>query len=136
MKNFLYLIKHYIIDRRQIIIGTLFLTAASFGVFMLFDFPTGPLCYCHLLLWVTGLGLFGIPDFVRYCKQIRSFQALLQLCPRVPEPIMAKSSSLPLSQQMLIEAAESLRIRCAELEQQLVLRQDELIEYYTLWDTR
>lgn len=120
----------YIIDRITIFLAALTLGAAAAGLFWLFGLPFGPLFYCFLILAILGTGLFLIPDFVRYRHRTVKLEALSRTAPHLTEPVEPEGR---LHQRQLMEVIESLRQEVARLEGQLAGRQDELVEYYTLW---
>ncbi|WP_322173298.1 sensor histidine kinase [Acutalibacter caecimuris] len=124
---------YYLWDRRRVIIGSLLLAAAAAGLFWLYRLPSIPLFYCFLVVGVLACGLFGLPDFVRYCRSARRCQALRNMAPHLTHPVGPPRLAEPFSQQMLLESIELLRQYALELEQQQAGRQEELLEYYTLW---
>lgn len=120
----------YLYDRLVLFLGVLTLSSLAVLLFFLFSLPVGPLFYCFLILTIVGVGLFLAPDFVRYHRRAVKLEALSRLAPHLTEPVAAEGS---LHQQRLMETVESLRQEVARLEGQLAGRQDELMEYYTLW---
>lgn len=120
----------YLYDRLALFLGVLTLGAAAVLLFYLFGLPWGPLFYCFLILAILGAGLFLAPDFVRYRRRAIRAEVLARQAPHLTEPAAPEG---PLAQRRMMEAVESLRREVARLEGQLAGRQDELMEYYTLW---
>ncbi|WP_322198975.1 sensor histidine kinase [Acutalibacter intestini] len=106
------------------------LGAGAWGLFLLYGLPWEPLFYCFLLTGLLGVGLFLIPDFVRYYRTWIQLEALRRLAPKLLQPVEPCG---PLHQQLMMETLETLRLRVEDLEAQQTHRQDDLIEYYTLW---
>lgn len=106
------------------------LGAGALGLFLLYGLPWGPLFYCFLLTGLLGVGLFLVPDFVRYYRAWVRLEALRRLAPKLLQPVEPCG---PFHQQLMMETLETLRLRVEDLEAQQAHRQDDLIEYYTLW---
>lgn len=121
---------HYIWDRRRTVLCALTLGLAAAGLFWLYRLPFRPLCYVFLILGILGAGLFALPDFLSYRRQYRVMKKLRRMAPDLLEPVEAFGA---MPQKMLLETAELLRGRIAELDRQLNGRQEDLMEYYTLW---
>lgn len=126
MKVFL----QYLYDRLMVFLAAFTLGTAAVVLFWLFSLPWGPLFYCFLILAILGAGLFLTPDFVRYRRRTVKLEALSRLAPHLTEPVKPEGR---LHQRQLMEVAESLRQEVARLEGQVANRQDELVEYYTMW---
>lgn len=127
------LLIHYLWDRRRVIGGSVLLAGAAAGVFWLYGLPLAPLAYCCLVLGLLGAGLFGLPGFVIYCRRARRCQALRGNAPHLTRPVDPPRPWDPLPERLLLESAELLRQYAAELEHRQAGRQEELLEYYTLW---
>lgn len=122
----------YLYARRRVIFGYLFLSAAVGTVLWLFGLDPWKWAYCALVTGVLGAALFGGPDFVRHRRRLREFRLLQGSAPELPQP--PDQSLAGTSQEaLLLETIELLRARQAELEQALAGRQEELLEYFTLW---
>ncbi|RKJ40978.1 sensor histidine kinase [Acutalibacter sp. 1XD8-33] len=124
------LLIHYIWDRRRTVLCALTLMLAAAGLFWLYRLPFIPLFYAFLILGILGAGLFGLPDFLAYHRRYRAAEKLRRMAPDLLEPVEALGA---MPQKMLLESLELLRLRTAELERQLNGRQEDLLEYYTLW---
>lgn len=120
----------YLFDRLMVFLAALTLGSAAIGLFWLYGLPFGPLFYCFLILAILGVGLFLVPDFVRYRRRTVKLEALSRMAPHLTEPVEPEGR---LHQRQLLEVIESLRQEVARLEGQMAGRQDELMEYYTMW---
>ena len=123
----------YLLERRRVIAASLLLGAGAWYLFRLYGLPQSPLLYCFLLIATVGWGLFGLPDFVSFYRRLRQAQALRRAAPHLTEPVDAGGWSQPLGDRLMAETVEELRQRIAGLETQLAGRQEELLEYFTLW---
>ncbi len=123
----------YLLERRRVIAASLLLGAGAWYLFRLYGLPQSPLLYCFLLIATVGWGLFGLPDFVSFYRRLRQAQALRRAAPHLTEPVDAGGRSQPLGDRLMAETVEELRQRIAGLETQLAGRQEELLEYFTLW---
>lgn len=122
----------YLVARRRIIGGYVFLCGTAGVVLWLFGLEPWKWAYCAVVTAALGTALFGGPDFVRHRRRLREFQLLRNNAPELPQP--TELSLADTSQEtLLLETIELLRRRQAELEQSLTGRQEELLEYFTLW---
>ncbi len=121
---------NYLWDRLALLLGAGTVFAMQALVFWLFRMPGGVLLYGVLLAALVGLAVFLIPDYVSYRRRAAQLEAIKRLAPRLTDPVEATG---PLHQRQLLEAVEKLRAQVAEQDRQLAGRQDELLEYYTLW---
>lgn len=122
----------YIRDRRRMLLGTAVLGLAIFGLLWLYGLSSEQMGYCLLVAGVLGLLLFAAPDFIRYRRDFVMLDAMRKNALRLPAPVPVPSDA-PLDRRLLLETVELLRLRTAELASQEADRQQELIEYYTLW---
>lgn len=122
----------YIHDRRRVAVGFLLLWLAAGSILWLFGLTFSEIAYCCLVTAVVGAGLFGVPDYIRYARRIAALKTLRQMAPELPEPLVP-SKETPLAEQLLTETLESLRLHKTEREQNQLDRQEEMLEYYTLW---
>lgn len=120
----------YLFDRRRVILCGLILLAAVIGLMLLYGMALPEAGYCALLI-LTLVMVMSVPDLVRYCRSARRYEAVkrsaLQDC---PQPISPRGS---LPEALLIESFELIRARAASLESMAAARQEELMDYYTLW---
>lgn len=123
----------YLFERRRVIFASLFLGVGAWYLFWLYGLPKRPLLYCFLLLATVGCGLFGVPDFVCFRRKARRGVALRRTAPHLTQPVECDIWGQPLSDRLLLETIEELRLYTAGLETQLAGRQEELLEYFTLW---
>lgn len=122
----------YLYARRRVIFGYLLLSGAAGVVLWLFGLEPWKWAYCALVAGVLGAALFGGPDFVRYRRRVREFRLLRGNAPELPQPVEANLAGTR-QEALLLESMELLRLRQAQLEQALAGRQEELLEYFTLW---
>ena len=120
----------YLFDRRRVLLYVVLLLLAIGALLLLYGLGPMDIGYCALIALVLA-AVMAVPDFVRYCRDVRRFQAVKrstsQDCPQPLEP------QGPLPEALLIESFELLRAKAASLESQASARQEELMDYYTLW---
>ena len=120
----------YLFDRRRVLLYVVLLLLAIGALLLLYGLGPMDIGYCALIALVLA-AVMAVPDFVRYCRDVRRFQAVnrstSQDCPQPLEP------QGPLPEALLIESFELLRAKAASLESQASARQEELMDYYTLW---
>lgn len=121
---------NYLRDRLAVLLGIPALFGVQGLLFLLFGLPVWVQLYCVLVVAVIGIALFMIPDYVTYRRRSERLEALKRMSPHLTAPVSPEG---PLHQRQLLEAVENLRARVAELESQAAGRQDDLLEYYTLW---
>ena len=124
------LILGYIRDRRRVLLGAGFLCLPLAGLLLLYGLSWEQAGYCCLVLVILALLLFGVPDFVRFCRESVRLEAIRRHAPQLPGPVEPFGGT---RQRLLLETVELLRGRVLELEYQEADRQRELIQYYTLW---
>ena len=122
----------YLFARRRVILGFVLLSGAAGLVLWLFGVRPGVWAYSSVVAAVLGAALFGGPDFVRHQRRMREFRLLRNSAPELPQPVDASLAGTG-QEALLLEAIELLRARQAQLEQALAGRQEELLEYFTLW---
>lgn len=124
------LLFRYIRDRRRVLFCGLILFLAAAVLMLLYGLTSSEIGYCALVTATLAL-MLSLPDFVRYCRAVRKFSAVKRMASQgSPEPLSPEG---PLPQQLLMETAELLRTRAADLDSLAATRQEELIDYYTLW---
>lgn len=124
------LLFRYISDRRRVLFCGLILFLAAAVLMLLYGLTSSEIGYCALVTATLAL-MLSLPDFVRYCRAVRKFSAVKRMASQgSPEPLSPEG---PLPQQLLMETAELLRTRAADLDSLAATRQEELIDYYTLW---
>lgn len=120
----------YLIDRRRVLLCGLLLFAAIAGLMLLYGLRLSQIGYCALIA-ITLAIVMSVPDFVRYCRSVRRLKAVkCSALQGSPEPAAMEG---PLPMELVLETMELLRTRAADLESQAATRQEELMDYYTLW---
>ena len=120
----------YLIDRRRVLLCGLLLFAAIAGLMLLYGLRLSQIGYCALIALTLAI-VMSVPDFVRYCRSVQRLKAVK--CSALhgsPEPVAMEG---PLPMELVLETMELLRTRAADLESQAATRQEELMDYYTLW---
>lgn len=124
------LLFRYIRDRRRVLLCGFILFLAAAVLMLLYGLTSSEIGYCALVTATLAL-MLSVPDFVRYCRAVRKFSAVKRMASQgSPEPLSPEG---PLPQQLLMETAELLRTRAADLDSLAATRQEELMDYYTLW---
>lgn len=124
------LLFRYISDRRRVLFCGFILFLAAAVLMLLYGLTSSEIGYCALVTATIAL-MLSVPDFVRYCRAVRKFSAVKRMASQgSPEPLSPEG---PLPQQLLMETAELLRTRAADLDSLAATRQEELMDYYTLW---
>ncbi len=120
----------YIFDRRRVLLCGLLLFAALSGLMLLYGLSVSQVGYCALIA-LTLATVMSVPDFVRYRRAVQRLRAVKRSASQgFPQPL-GPGGTLPY--ELLIETAELLRARAAGLESRSLARQEELMDYYTLW---
>lgn len=120
----------YIRDRRRVLFCGLILFLAAAVLMLLYGLTSSEIGYCALVTATLAL-MLSVPDFVRYCRAVRKLSAVKHMASHSSlEPLSPEG---PLPQQLLMETAELLRTRAADLDSLAATRQEELMDYYTLW---
>lgn len=121
---------HYIKDRRRVLLCGLALFLAAALPMRLYGLAPAEIGYCALVTAALAL-IVSVPDFVRYCRAVRKFSAVKRMASHgFAEPLTPGG---PLPQKLLMEALDLLRARAADLESLAAARQEELMDYYTMW---
>lgn len=120
----------YIRDRRRVLLCGLILFLSAAVLMRLYGLAPSQIGYCALVTAVIA-AVLAVPDFVRYCRAVRRFRAVKRAALQGYSEPMKPDGSLP--RQLLMEAAELLRARAAGLESLASAREEELMDYYTLW---
>lgn len=121
---------HYLRDNWHRFLEPLFLSAVAAGLFWLYSLPVRPLLYAYLIAGILGLCLFWVPDFVVYQRKAKKFQAIRRSAPLIPAALEPEGTC---QERLLLESLNSLHERIAELETNQANRQEDLLEYYTMW---
>lgn len=124
------LLRHYLRDRLPVIAGAVLLSLPISGLLLLYGLTLAQLGYCLLVAGLLGVLLFGLADFARYRGNVLRLEAICRSAERLPAPVTPEG---PLPQRLLMESVERLRQQTSLLEGQATQRQQELMEYYTMW---
>ncbi len=120
----------YLIDRRRVLLCGLLLFAAISGLMLLYGLRLPQIGYCALIASTLAI-VMSVPDFVRYRRSVQLLKAVKRSALQgFPEPVTMEG---PLPLELVLETMELLRTRAADLESQAATRQEELMDYYTLW---
>ena len=120
----------YLFDRRRVLLCGLILLAAVTGLMLLYGLRPLETGYCTLIVLLLAV-FMAVPDFVGYYRRVRHLQAVKRMASQGAAEPAAPRGSLP--EVLLMESFELLRARAASLESQAIARQEELMDYYTLW---
>ncbi len=124
------LLKSYIIDRRRYLLAWPAAAAVIAFVFFLYDLPPEAPAYALLLSGTVLLLFFILPDFVFYYRKARQLQALRRSLSFLPEPPAPEG---PLPERELEEMLGDLCRKLREAETAHTKKQDDMMQYYTLW---
>lgn len=120
----------YTMDRRRVLLCGLLLFLSTSILLLLYGLPLPEVGYCALVT-ATLAAILAVPDFVRYRRAVRKFSAVKRMALQSsPESLNPEG---PLPQELLLETMELLRARAIDLESLAATRQEELMDYYTLW---
>lgn len=120
----------YIMDRRRVLLCGLLLFLSASVLLLLYGLTLSEVGYCALVTATLAAAL-AVPDFVRYRRAVRKLSAIKHIALQGnPEPLAPEG---PLPQELLLETMELLRVRAVDLESLAATRQEELMDYYTLW---
>lgn len=122
--------KAYLKDRLKLLAAVPVLGAIAAFLFYLYDLPSGPLLYTGLVCGVCSLIFFVLPDFISYVRRAKLFEELGTNLNIAPE---ASPSSSTLPEKLLFDGIRSLVRRTHELEALHEEKQQDLLNYYTLW---
>lgn len=122
---------HYLWDRKLVLLIALSLSIPLGGLMFLYGLSLSQAGYCLLVTALIGLGLFLVPDFIRYRREVLRLTAMKRLSQDGLLEQVVPSGGL--HRRLLMESVELLRARAQALEQEAASRQEDLLDYYTLW---
>lgn len=122
--------KHYLRDNCRHFLEPLFLSAIAAALFWLYNLPMQPLLYAYLIASILGLSFFWAPDYVIYLRKARKLEAILRTAPLITLPVEPEGTY---QERLLLETLARLHNRLSELEASQANRQEDLLEYYTMW---
>lgn len=124
------LLKAYLKDHRRTIAAVLILSAAAGFLFYLYSLPLNAVLYTGAVTAVLGLAFFAVPDFIFYCRRVKTLEGLRKnLLDLLDFPSLP--ASLP--ETVLQNSIQDMCGKIRELETEYTVKREGMLEYYTLW---
>ena len=124
------IVKRYVKDHRKLLFALCMLFAVAALVFYLYSLPLEAVLYTAAVSLVLALIFFILPDFLAYLRRYRileEWKENLLTAWEVP------SFEGTLSEEQLVELCSELCRKLREVETQWDTKQNDMLEYYTLW---
>lgn len=124
------LLKAYLKDRRKVILAVLILGSVTVFLFYLYGLPLNAVLYADAIAAAIALAFFVIPDFMAYCRRVKTLEGLRKSLAELLE-FPDLPASLP--ETVLQESVQDLCAKIRELETAHTQKRESMLEYYTLW---
>lgn len=122
---------HYLADRKKTWAGLLLIALISASVYYLYSYRLDAVLYAGLISGVLILLLLVLPDFLQYRKKHQVLTEMKTVLPAgISRPEYEKGG---LIEHDLLDVCDALFAKIFEQEALARSRQDEMLEYYTLW---